>query len=818
MEHTLLLMHGQLIKGSGLDSILQHSKLSTEGTSAIVDANDIKRSRYCVQVSIVTIYNMLKDAHAKSGSSRPIFEWLDERAKTSQMCFYWKMILNFEIQYLMFVRSLRQGNFNLYLSTLHRFLKWLFALDRFHYARWATIFWFLLVLLQYRCPNEYKQFLAGNFSFLKTNTEFSRMGLDQLHEQNNKFIKGVSGATSLINRADDSALIRWELCGPEICRILQDFEASADGPTHDNDRPKKHHENNPTFKKDFSSDTARLFKSFPENPFLLEKLTVINNTDTIFEDNIFYNLTQLESTGTKQFQTFIKDRLVMSKVSICTKIVLNHFMLPGSAKSTRSRQSLVDKRLNQAFLTKLRAAIQYRRQHAKLLFSSEVYNYSQSLSEDGSDLYHGTKSSILQRFDITPAKPPTSTSAALIVELSPLFRKTNHTGSFEMFSQRLFNEIRKISIGFSKVDVVCDRYFKDSLKNLTRIGRGDGPSIMFEDTTPLPGRFNETFLKNNDNKERLNLFLADKFLSYDDDKVRVITKGETILSNDDDILMDTSLSHNSAEEADQKLVRHMIQTVTSGVDECVVRTVDTDVIVSLISYRQLAGNYESKVLACLSTTSGSNYYDINKISVQLGNRKCRALPFWYAFTGCDIVSSFYNQGKCKFWDRWSEFEDEEGLTDVFITLSEKPVCVNDEQLSILERYVGFVYYGKEVLSIDIQRLKDFEHSLHGNLKMIPPSRAGLKEQVKRAAYYSGWVNYQSVENITLPSPTLWGWKMVNGMYQPVWDSSDSAIDADVLTSVCGCFSQKCLSCKCAKSSLTCLPYCRCERKCIYNKI
>ena len=32
MEHSILLMHGQLIKGSGLDSILLHSKLLTEGT------------------------------------------------------------------------------------------------------------------------------------------------------------------------------------------------------------------------------------------------------------------------------------------------------------------------------------------------------------------------------------------------------------------------------------------------------------------------------------------------------------------------------------------------------------------------------------------------------------------------------------------------------------------------------------------------------------------------------------------------------------------------------------------------------------------
>ena len=36
------------------------------------------------------------------------------------------------------------------------------------------------------------------------------MALDQIHEQNNDLIKGVGGATHLINREDDSALLRWQ--------------------------------------------------------------------------------------------------------------------------------------------------------------------------------------------------------------------------------------------------------------------------------------------------------------------------------------------------------------------------------------------------------------------------------------------------------------------------------------------------------------------------------------------------------------------------------------------------------------------------------
>ena len=37
------------------------------------------------------------------------------------------------------------------------------------------------------------------------------MEIDQAHEQNNVVIKGMGGATSVLNRDDESALARWEL-------------------------------------------------------------------------------------------------------------------------------------------------------------------------------------------------------------------------------------------------------------------------------------------------------------------------------------------------------------------------------------------------------------------------------------------------------------------------------------------------------------------------------------------------------------------------------------------------------------------------------
>ena len=129
----------------------------------------------------------------------------------------------------------------------------------------------------------------------------------------------------------------------------------------------------------------------------------------------------------------------------------------------------------------------------------------------------------------------------------------------------------------------------------------------------------------------MNLYCEDQFQSYQEDAQSFnVTKGESFLSN---LTLDGSMSINT-EETDQKLVRHMIQCVRSGVKQCAVRTVDTDVVISLITYRHLAENFDCVVFACLSSALSNRFYN-NKITEEYSETKFRALPFFCALTGCD---------------------------------------------------------------------------------------------------------------------------------------------------------------------------------------
>ena len=90
----------------------------------------------------------------------------------------------------------------MHVRVLQKLLKWYFIFDRYNYARWLTIHWFDLNNLKENFPDVFEYFCRGFFSFQKSDRKFSRMGLDQIHEQNDFVLKGAGGAIHLVNKND----------------------------------------------------------------------------------------------------------------------------------------------------------------------------------------------------------------------------------------------------------------------------------------------------------------------------------------------------------------------------------------------------------------------------------------------------------------------------------------------------------------------------------------------------------------------------------------------------------------------------------------
>ena len=140
--------------------------------------------------------------------------------------------------------------------------------------------------------------------------------------------------------------------------------------------------------------------------------------------------------------------------------------------------------------------------------------------------------------------------------------------------------------GYERCDVVTNRYFAGSLKEGVREKRGSsGSKLIFNGLTPFPSQFGEDFLNNSENKESLNIFLANTLtkLHKNDEQIFVVTLHDIIISNTRSTFSE-ELILNCNTEAAAKLIRHCINLADQGYKHIVLRTVDSDVLVLMLAY------------------------------------------------------------------------------------------------------------------------------------------------------------------------------------------------------------------------------------------
>ena len=118
--------------------------------------------------------------------------------------------------------------------------------------------------------------------------------------------------------------------------------------------------------------------------------------------------------------------------------------------------------------------------------------------------------------------------SAILVEMSPLIRaeaSATHADSltnFGEFAVLVYYEVVKLASHYHRIDLVFDPYFEKILKEGTRSGREKGSQYLFEgDSTEIPYKMTESFLKNNQNKNELNEYLFLKLLElHQADQIR----------------------------------------------------------------------------------------------------------------------------------------------------------------------------------------------------------------------------------------------------------------------------------------------------------
>jgi hypothetical protein len=347
------------------------------------------------------------------------------------------MVMHLECLLLVYVRSVRDGNFSLYVPVLKALAPWFFALDHTHYARWVPVHIRDMTTLHQRLPHVAKEFDQGSFIVRKTTRPFSAMAIDQAHEQNNKIVKGDGGAIGLMQ--NPRALLRWMVAGPEIARAIDSFQTVCS----DNNTGKhqvRHHEHTPSAQVSFASKVRALVQVIKDlgNPFMEDSgdLLVLDTRD-IPDQAVAKTFRGIEKLGQDQYDSYVTQRLVERTTPLSDTIPKNRLALfsrPPTRTPSKATQMVASLKSDCALFSRLYTACQTRDGDLENFIKHENHAHPPALSQLGK-LLLGTKADLtdcLEKLCTSEGEPPTVDviildGAAIVNMLRPVGVKPSKT-------------------------------------------------------------------------------------------------------------------------------------------------------------------------------------------------------------------------------------------------------------------------------------------------------------------------------------------------------------------------------------------------------
>ena len=239
----------------------------------------------------------------------------------------------------------------------------------------------------------------------------------------------------------------------------------------------------------------------------------------------------------------------------------------------------------------------------------------------------------------------------------------------------------------------------------------------------LPKKWN-IFLRDSDNKTELFSFLSNAVSEAEcpTGKKIYITNGQSVIAKGGGSPMGIC----TQEEADTRLVVHLIHCLNNGARKISVHTIDTDIVVILIGQFYNLKKIFPDIVLWVTFGSGKNlrYYNINDICDKLGEHKSYSLPAFHAYSGCDTTSSFHRKGKKSVWDAWQRYPE---VTEVFVFMFHHPFSndISDPESSkfhMLERLTIILYDRTSTLASVNEQRRELFAKKGKSLENLPPTQ------------------------------------------------------------------------------------------------
>lgn len=165
IEMTMLKCIGQWLEGSEWDAALYAANVATKGVAeSFIHGTHVTKCRYAHQVSAAVLHILKRKAFLNEelpDTTESFNEWNNRKIETEPTFHYWDQVLQLQQCLLVFVRAIRERNFELYICALEEMIPWFFALGHFNYARWAVVHLIEMKNLKEKFPDVYSEFMKG---------------------------------------------------------------------------------------------------------------------------------------------------------------------------------------------------------------------------------------------------------------------------------------------------------------------------------------------------------------------------------------------------------------------------------------------------------------------------------------------------------------------------------------------------------------------------------------------------------------------------------------------------------------------------------
>ena len=258
------------------------------------------------------------------------------------------------------------------------------------------------------------------------------------------------------------------------------------------------------------------------------------------------------------------------------------------------------------------------------------------------------------------------------------------------------------------------------------------------------------------------------------------------------------------EEADARIVPHVMHAVTHGISRIIVLSADTDVFVLMVFYWNVLHSHGlSELWVKAGVGDSTRFIPIHVLAAQIGENLCQVLPAVHVLTGCDYTSKIGTKHAAL-------MTNPEHYLEHFGTKTDQSTIDKAEEYltQVLKKGTNF----KKMDQLHFKKMDQLRNELYHNsksvsLQQLPPTSSATRLHILRAVYATNeMVSLLSTTHDRL-DPTQYGFEEVDDLLTPKMHANPIP---EKFATHCHCLKCGTQRCPCLRNAEPCCSFCRCQ--------